>query len=113
MQPHWHEYNPWADRVVYVPIEELAEAIAGGDVRLTDGTVVPLDADFLLEHWNGLGEYLDAYILPSRSERASVGVRYGAEGPEYDSPYNRNPERVAELLEKYRDQPHYAPGNRR
>lgn len=28
--PHWHEHNPWADVVVYVPLEQLAEAVAGG-----------------------------------------------------------------------------------
>jgi hypothetical protein len=110
MQPHWHEYNPWADRVVYVPIEELADALAGGDIRNVDGDVVPMDAEYLLEHWNSLGDHLDAYILPNGQLGHSVGIRYGAEGREYGSSHNRNPDLVDELLEKYRDQPHYTPG---
>lgn len=110
MQPHWHAYNDWADRVVYVPIEELAEVVAGGTIQLRDGSVVAKDADYLLDHWESFGEYLDAYVLPNENHRNLLGIRYGAEGREYLSLENRNPELVSELLEKYRDQPHYAPG---
>ena len=98
---HWHESNPWKDKIVYVPIEELAEALAGGDIRLPDGSIVPYDADFLLDHWNGLGERLDAYILPGSPSGNSPGVRYGEDGPDYASPGARNREALQELLEKY------------
>jgi hypothetical protein len=106
---YWHDDNPWNERVVYVPLEELAEALAGGDIQLHDGSVVPLDAEFLIEHWNRLGDHLDAYILPGGPTGNSVGIRYGADGPDYDSSMNRNHERVQELLEKYRDSNSYAP----
>lgn len=103
-EAHWHEYNPWKDRIVYVPIEELAEALAGGDIGLRDGSIVPLDAAFLLDHWNQHGELLDAYILPSGEPfRNSPGIRYGCDGPDYVSPGNTNREALQELLDKHQN----------
>jgi hypothetical protein len=100
---NWHDVNPWADQIVYVPAEELAEAIAGGSTRLGSlaGPIVPYDAAFILERWRR-HPAIDAYILPQPEGRHSVGVRYGAEGSEYYSPHNQNPEKVQALLEKYR-----------
>ena len=37
MTPHWHEQNPWRDQIVYVPIERLAECVAGG--MISDGII--------------------------------------------------------------------------
>ena len=101
MKLYWHEYNPWADSVVYVPAEELAEAIAGGTTYILDeNRTVPYDAAFILERWFKRGP-VDCYILPQPSGDHSVGARYGKEGSEYFSPYNQNPEKVIALLKKY------------
>jgi hypothetical protein len=99
---HWHDCNPWADLVVYVPATELAEAIAGGTTRLgIDGPVVPYDAKFILERWQR-HEKIDAYILPQPHGQHSVGVRYGSEGSQYYSPHNQNADKVQALLNRYR-----------
>jgi hypothetical protein len=96
--PHWHDDNPWADAVVYVPMEELAEAVAGGPHESgTDGASV----EQTLAHWRAAGPRLDAYVLPQPDGRHSVGIRYGAEGHEYLSPLNRAPDRVAALADLY------------
>jgi hypothetical protein len=99
---HWHPFNPWAEYAVYVPAEELAEAIAGGTVRIgLNGPTVDNDAAFILERWRR-HPAIDAYILPQPEGRHSVGVRYGREGSQYYSPHNQNPEKVEELLQRYR-----------
>ena len=102
--PHWHEYNPWADSVVYVPIERLAECVAGGliSVGSWDGPIVPYDVPYVLQHFAQGGDKLDAYILPQPSGDHSLGVRYGAEGSEYFSPHNAHPARTQALLEEFR-----------
>ena len=103
MTHHWHDQNPWRDQIVYVPIERLAECVAGGTIRIgMDGPVVPYDVAFVLQHWAGNGrDRLDAYILPQPNGRHSIGIRYGAEGSEYFSPHNANPEKTAALLAEY------------
>jgi hypothetical protein len=104
MTPHWHDVNPWRDQIVYVPIERLAECVAGGtifDSRI--GKAVPYDVAWLLAHWGQGGrDRLDAYILPQPDGRHSIGVRWGADGPEYYSPHNAHPERTAALLAEFR-----------
>jgi hypothetical protein len=102
--PYWHADNPWADKVVYVPLERLAAAIEGGTIGIgATGKTVPYDVAFILQHWAHYGDKLDAYILPQpQPSRHSVGVRYGQFGSEYLSPHNANPERVQALLEEFR-----------
>lgn len=107
---HWHEYNPWQDKVVYVPIEELAEALAGGQVRLPDGSIAENDKERLLEVWDQYSHLLDAYILPGQALGFSAGIRYGSHGPEYLSLYIRDQSAVRELFERYSAEPSaYAP----
>ena len=101
MNQHWHDQNPWRDKVVYVPIERLAECVAGGNIKTADG-VVPYDVAWLLKHWAQCGrDKLDAYILPAPSGNHSLGVRWGAEGPEYYSPHNEHPAKAQALLEEF------------
>jgi hypothetical protein len=97
---HWHDSNPWAETAVYVPAEELAAALAGGNVRLANGAVETLDAAFILDAWRNHGNY-DAYILPPTPSGHSVGIRYGARPDDYLSPHVRNQAAVAELFEAY------------
>lgn len=98
MKPHWP--NPW--HVVYVPIEELAGAVAGlGKTwRDVDGSTFIMTEERTLEHWRQAGDKLDAYILPQRSGFHSIGIRYGAEGSEYLSPMS-DVAKVQALLKKY------------
>lgn len=87
---HWHDSNPWADSVCYIPVE-LAAALCE----------YSWGADETLAHWRQYGEKLDAYILPQPSGRHCLGVRYGAEGPEYISPHG-NEARMALALIAWR-----------
>ncbi len=104
---HWHDVNPWKDDVVYVPIERLAECVAGGMVEHLDtGKVEPHDVAYVLRGWQRTSEMrdgapLDAYILPQPDGHHSLGVRYGAEGSEYYSPHNAHPEKTNALLAEY------------
>jgi hypothetical protein len=74
--PHWHKDNPWAEDIVYLPIE-LAAIYCH----------YSWPASETLEHWKQYGEKLDAYILPQPSGRHCLGVRFGPEGPDYISAY--------------------------
>lgn len=101
--PHWHAFNPWADKVVYVPIERLAECVAGGTVFISaENRSVPFDVEYLLNQWRNGRPLLDAYILPQPEGRHSVGVRWGVEGGDYFSPYNANPELTQMLLDEFK-----------
>lgn len=110
---HWHDFNPWANSIVYIPsLEELAECVAGGTIHiLAENKTVPYNVDYLVEHWQnearimGTPNKLDAYILPQPNGDHSVGVRYGKEASEYFSPMNRNKEKTQELLNKYKGRP--------
>ena len=103
LTPYWHDVNPWADSVVYVPIERLAECVAGGTIYDSpNDRVVPYDVAWVLKHFAQGGNRLDAYILPQPSGDHSLGVRYGAEGSEYFSPHNAHPARTQALLEEFR-----------
>lgn len=97
--PHWP--NPWSD-VVYVPLEELAEVAQGIGERWSDlqGSPFIMTTEMMLEHWRQAGDKLDAYILPCPSGYHCIGIRYGAEGPQYLSPAG-NTEKVTALLQKY------------
>ncbi len=74
---HWHESNPWASKLVYVPdLAELAEALVANR-RAREPA---------LRYWQEKGQKLDAYVLKD-SLGFHAGIRYGAEGSEYLSPY--------------------------
>lgn len=98
---HWHDFNPWASTIVYIPsLEELAECVAGGTVSTQSG-IKPYTVEYVVASWRRAGKKLDAYILPQPEGKHSIGVRYGAEGSQYLSPYNANNEKAIELLRKY------------
>ena len=98
MKPHWP--NPY--KVVYVPIEELAECHAGlGQLyRDLDGSTHTLTKEKILEWW-GADKKVDAYILPQPSGEHCIGIRYGSEDHQYLSPLGDRT-KVASLLRKYR-----------
>ena len=89
---HWHSYNPWAARLIYVPsLEELAECVIYS--RSPADTV---------RHWQEAGPKLDAYILPNgEGPLHCIGIRYGEAPGDYISPYAANQEKVTELIKKY------------
>lgn len=66
---HWHDYNPWADHIIYVP--SIAEVLGKEQEKR-----------ILSDH-----DKVDAYILPQSSGYHSFGIRYGKEDYEYLSPY--------------------------
>jgi len=103
---HWDQYNPWREKVVYVPLEELADALAdGSSIELQDGSIVEYTAELMLEHWRQNSYELDAYILPGQALGYSVGVRYGSHGAEYLSLYVRDQSRIEELYRRYVEAP--------
>jgi hypothetical protein len=86
VKPHWP--NPWHDKIVYVPIEELGALVSPMAVGM----------------WRSFGDKLDAYVFRKPSIHASYGVRYGAEGNEYLSPGARVADAdLLALVEKYSD----------
>lgn len=94
--PSWHDDNPWADSLVYVPLHELAALVADGTVGLADGT----SSEFLLGHWSRHGNVLDAYVLPGSGQ---AGIRFGSAPEAYLSPHVRDRARLDALAERYRD----------
>ena len=87
---HWHSYNPWADKLVYVPdLYELAQCVS------TD----PSDTKY---RWLQLGPLIDAYILPQESGDHSIGIRYGRELDQYHSPFVQFPDKLKALLQRHR-----------
>ncbi|ESX17902.1 hypothetical protein X766_16060 [Mesorhizobium sp. LSJC255A00] len=101
--PHWHDQNPWNDRLMYVPIEELAECFMGIGrlVHLNDNEVTMCDVAFVLQNWAQYGDKLDAYILTGPLTTASI--RFGPEGPDYLSPGFSLP-KLRALMLKYGSQ---------
>ena len=86
---HWHDYNPWANTVVYLPdIDELSACLD------------PLNPTKHKDRWLERGNKLDAYLLPQPSGYHDIGIRYGKEGSEYYSPYC-HPAMARLLLLKY------------
>jgi hypothetical protein len=98
--PHWHANNPWADKVVYVPIEDAAACSAGGQVvENSTGKTFERDAAFLVEQWSKVGDKLDAYIIPNNdTSNMHIGVRYGPDDGDYLSPRLLNHELALELV---------------
>lgn len=99
--PHWHEHNPWADRIVYVTLEELAVCCAVGKIRLADNRIVNDTPRRTIATWRAAcGNRLDAYVFlrPDDQGYHSCGVRYGPRGHHYLSEYG-DPDRVKSLLQ--------------
>lgn len=102
---NWHDCNPWADRAVYVPLEELAEAVAGGTIMVESGRrVVDRNPQYLLRGWRAYGDRLDAYILPQPHGQHAAGIRFGPKDSDYLSLSPHSPARVADLLAEYEPQ---------
>jgi len=100
IKTHWHAHNPWADSVVYVPIEELAACHYSLGQLITIGyRREPMTVESTLSMWTRAGANVDAYILPSPSGEHCIGVRYGKEGSQYLSPMG-NQKKVSRLLAK-------------
>jgi hypothetical protein len=97
---YWHEYNPWKDILIYVPINELAECamVIGAAYTDENGQHQEYTAQTALNQWRKTGEKLDAYVLPSVTPTG--GIRYGMEGSEYLSP-GFYPEKIQALIDKY------------
>jgi len=87
---HWHDFNPWAEKIIYVPLKELAEALS-----------IPRDVHGTLDIWHRYGYRLDGYILEAVNGNHSAGVRYGEEPDQYLLPYC-DPVKLQALIEKYR-----------
>jgi hypothetical protein len=105
-EPHWHAFNPWAERVVYVTLEELAAChrFIGCKVDVF-GYWRLLTVDLLLAVWDreGEGNPLDAYLFlrePAGDGYPVAGVRYGPGPCDYFTPCC-NREELKALLEKY------------
>lgn len=97
---HWHDSNPWAETAVYVPIEELADCVAGTKLAEVSGKVVDLTRERVLEHWHaaaGPDGKLDAYML-SGAGGLCAGVRFGPKPQDYLSPHILDIHRARELL---------------
>lgn len=103
---NWDQYNPWREKLVYVPLEELAEALADdSNVQLPDGRVVKNTAERLLGNWQQYGYELDGYLLPNDVLGYSVGVRYGSHDNEYLSLYARDRSKIEALYLQYASAP--------
>lgn len=77
---HWHSYNPWADRLVYLPdLKELALVLF--DPRVSMRTPAERVA-----HWETFGGKIDAYLIKQPDGWIEVGLRFGQELHEYSSP---------------------------
>lgn len=88
---HWHDFNPWAAELCYIPsLEEAAALVYEKSDRIAD----------LVSHWKQSGgNKLDAYILSQPSGWRALGIRFGKEPEQYFS-YDCDKERAAILLEK-------------
>ena len=105
-RPHWHEQNPWNDHIVYVPIEELADAayLLGQPVHTPDGRVI-YTKEILLKNWRQHGDKLDAYVLTGRVFYG--GIRFGPEPNQYLSP-GFYLDKLKELVSRYQPKPKFS-----
>lgn len=79
MHLYWDKHNPWRDRLIYLP-----------DLKELSACIRPSDPDKQYRHWLDYHQLMvDAYIIPAQEGAYchSIGIRYGAEGPEYYSPH--------------------------
>lgn len=80
---HWHDFNPWATHLIYVP--SIAEA---------------KDAQYENYVFHYYGVAVDAYILAQPSGQHSLGIRYGKEPEDYLSPPIAQ-DKAEQLIKKY------------
>jgi hypothetical protein len=98
---HWHDFNPWANEVIYLAsMEEYAHCHDNLNqftlVLHTDGTQTRerLTSELIIELALNNAKIrqatnnpkVDAYILPQPSGYHSLGLRVGPEGSDYISP---------------------------
>lgn len=82
---HWHDHNPWADRLIYLPdLEELSACLDSANPTRH------------LDRWLNEHSKLDAYLIRNPNGFHSCGLRYGPEEDQYLSPQIN--EYLAELL---------------
>jgi hypothetical protein len=98
-KPHWHEYNPWNDHIVYVPILDLAACALSLENPYNSWTMIDQ-----LAHWTQYGNKLDAYIL--NSVVLMGGIRYGRAERDYLSPGFSLP-KLHSLLQIHTPKPKY------
>lgn len=112
---HWHDFNPWADSIVYLPsMEEFAECHAGlheyCDCSRIGGSPHELmTIEWIIEHalnnarirQGTQNPKVDAYILPQPSGQHCLGLRIGPEPEEYQSPAC-NAKVAQYFIDKYR-----------
>jgi hypothetical protein len=98
--PAWHEDNPWADSLVYVPLQELAALLSGGTAGQEEGASAEASPEFHLAHWSRHGNALDAYLLPGSGQ---AGIRLGSAPEAYLSPHVRDRAGFEALVERHRD----------
>ena len=88
---HWHDFNPWADRLIYVP--DLDEFL--GCLQYPEA--IEFYHEKCEKYFCGK---VDAYILLQLSGLHEGGIRYGAKPEEYLSPY-MNSTTLEQLAYKY------------
>jgi hypothetical protein len=101
-EAYWHDHNPWKDSLIYVPIDELAEAsmLIGSNVRMPDQSIKLFTKADVLAHWGQYGNQLDPYVLTGKT--ITGGIRYGAEGHQYLSP-GFSTVKLIGLIRKYKE----------
>ena len=74
---YWHEYNPWANKVVYITERDLRQLL--GD-------------EYVERNITQLTHKIDAYLIApwKKDVNFSCGVRWGAKPEEYLSPHVEN-----------------------
>ena len=97
-QPHWHEQNPWKDKLIYVPVPDLAACALRLEDPHNSWTMVDMIA-----HWIQYGNKLDAYIL-NAGVVLTGGVRHGPEPWQYLSPGFSLPKLIA-LRDRFTSSP--------
>lgn len=68
---HFHDFNPWASKCVYVTEDDARHLI--GD-------------EYVEQVFRQYGRIVDAYLLPQPNGRYCFGIRYGISDNAYISP---------------------------
>jgi hypothetical protein len=108
---HWLDDNPWAEKAVYVPAEELAAALQkGAEARQTirPGYQVH-SAESHLAKWSSFSNAIDAYILPSDRGEHQAGIRFGSKPDQYLSLFVPDEGVLEDLLNRYSAEQGFAP----